>query len=148
MTIADVLDQELIKVPLKQNEKRAVIEELVDVLVSKRHLQDREKILEAVLARELLGSTGLTDGIAVPHAKTDAVDRVTVVVGISPKPIEFGAQDGKGCQAFFLVLAPEGEANNYIEVLASIARAVTVPTLRRMLFSARSADEVLRLFFD
>ncbi len=148
MTLADVLDKDLMKIPLQGETKHAVIEELVDVLVDRRGLHNREEILSAVLSREALGSTGLADGIAIPHAKTTAVETVSVVVGISAKPIDFDAQDGKGSQFFFLVVAPEHEASAHIEVLASIARATTSPAFKRLLGAAKNADEVLGLFLD
>jgi fructose-specific phosphotransferase system IIA component len=148
MTFTDVLDKDLIKVPLEHSTKNAIIEELVDVLASKRGKSHREEILKAVLDREALGSTGLADSIAIPHAKTAAVDKVAVVVGISRTPVDFNAQDGKLSQFFFLVIAPEKEASAHIEVLASIARATSSPAFRRLLQSARSADEVMRLFLD
>jgi mannitol/fructose-specific phosphotransferase system IIA component (Ntr-type) len=148
MTLTDVLDRDLMKIPLLSTTKHALIEELVDVLVQKRHVRNREELLSAVLSREALGSTGLADGIAIPHAKTTAVDTVSVVMGITREPIDFDAQDGKGSQFFFLVLAPEHEASAHIEVLASIARATASPALRRLLAASHSADEVMRLFLD
>ncbi|MEA5032452.1 MAG: PTS sugar transporter subunit IIA [Sphaerochaeta sp.] len=148
MTLTDVLDRDLMKIPLQSTTKHALIEELVDVLVHTRHVKNREELLSAVLSREALGSTGLADGIAIPHAKTTAVDTVSVVMGITREPIDFDAQDGKGSQFFFLVLAPEHEASAHIEVLASIARATASPALRRLLAASHSADEVMRLFLD
>ncbi len=148
MTLTDVLEKDLVKVPLQATTKNEIIEELVDVLVKARRLHNREEILAAVLAREALGSTGLADGVAVPHAKTAAVTSVSVVMGITPKPIDFDAQDGKGSQFFFLVLAPEKESSAYIEVLVSIARATSSPVMRRLLASARSSDDVMRFFMD
>jgi mannitol/fructose-specific phosphotransferase system IIA component (Ntr-type) len=131
MTLTDVLDKNLIKVPLESDTKHAVLEELVDVLAKSREGTDREELLSAVIARETLGSTGLAEGIAIPHAKTSSIDAITVVLGITRKPIEFNSQDGKGSQFFFLVLAPEHEASAHIEVLASIARATASPIVRR-----------------
>lgn len=148
MTLTDVLEKDLIKIPLRSETKNAVIEELVDILVEKKKLSNREEILSAVLSREALGSTGLADGIAIPHAKTTAVDSVSVVVGIAAKPIEFDAQDGKGSQFFFLVVAPEHEASAHIEVLASIARATASPAFKRLLGASHNAEEVMGLFLD
>ena len=148
MTLMDVLDKDLIRVPLEHSTKTGIIEELVDVLASKQNPARRSEILAAVLDRERLGSTGLADGIAIPHAKTSAVTKVSVAVGISRIPIDFQAQDGKPSQFFFLVLAPEEESAAYIEVLASIARSTASPVFRRLLAGARSADEVVRLFLD
>lgn len=148
MTLTDVLDRDLMKIPLEAQTKSAVLEELIDVLVKNRHVRSREELLSAVIARETLGSTGLADGIAIPHAKTSAIDSVAVVLGITAQPIDFDAQDGKGSQFFFLVLAPEREASAHIEVLASIARATASAAMRRLLAAARSADEVMQLFLD
>ncbi|MDD4763044.1 MAG: PTS sugar transporter subunit IIA [Sphaerochaetaceae bacterium] len=148
MTLMDVLDKNLIQVPLKHSTKDEIIAELADLLVAHRPALDRDGILKAVIDRERMGSTGLADGIAIPHAKTAAIDRVSVAIGISKVPVDFRAQDGKPSQFFFLVLAPEKESAAYIEILASIARATASPVFRRLLSSARSADEVVRLFLD
>ena len=148
MTLMDVLDKNLIRVPLEHSTKIGIIEELVDLITGGQAGQAHDEILRAVMDREALGSTGLADGIAIPHAKTGAVSNVKVAVGISRLPIDFQAQDGKPSQFFFLVLAPEKESAAYIEVLASIARATASPVFRRLLGNARSADEVVRLFLD
>jgi mannitol/fructose-specific phosphotransferase system IIA component (Ntr-type) len=148
MTLMDVLDKNLIKIPLAGETKSEIIEELVDVLVSHRAQLNREEILSAVLAREALGSTGLSDGVAIPHAKTTAISSVSLVIGIAGKPVDFDAQDGKGSQFFFLVVAPENEASAHIEVLASIARATSSAPFRRLLSAARTTEEVMELFID
>ena len=148
MTLMDVLNRDLIKIPLQAETKNTIIEELVDVLVSEKSLSNREEILSAILAREALGSTGLADGIAIPHAKTTAIEQVAVVVGIAPKPIDFDAQDGKGSQFFFLVVAPKHEASAHIEILASIARATASSAFRRLLGASRTPEEVMSLFLD
>jgi len=70
------------------------------------------------------------------------------VMGITPEPIDFKAQDGKGSQLFFLVLAPEKESSAYIELLASIARATSSAVVRRMMIKAHTPDEVLQLLLD
>jgi nitrogen PTS system EIIA component len=148
MTFTDVLEKDLIKVPLEHTTKNEIIEELVDLLARKTGKAQRDDILQAVLDREALGSTGLADSIAIPHAKTAAVDKVSVAVGISRLPVDFDAQDGNPSQFFFLVIAPEKEASAHIEILASIARATASPAFRRLLQGARSAEEVMRLFLD
>ena len=148
MTLMDVLDKNLIQVPLKHSTKDEIIAELVDLLVAHRPALDRDGILKAVIDRERMGSTGLADGIAIPHAKTAAIDRVSVAIGISKVPVDFRAQDGKPSLFFFFVLASDIVSGAYIEILASSARATASPVFRRLLSSARSADEVVRLFLD
>jgi len=148
MTLTDVLDKDLIKVPLEGTSKRDIIEELVTHLTQLRSLENKDEILQAVLERESLGSTGLADGIAIPHAKTSAVKEVYLVVGISDTPIEFDAQDGEGSLYFFLVLAPEHEASAHIEILSSIARTTASTSFKRLLRSSRTKEDVYSLFFD
>ncbi|MDC7246689.1 MAG: PTS sugar transporter subunit IIA [Sphaerochaetaceae bacterium] len=148
MTLTDILDRDLIKVPLEGRSKHEIIEELVDLLSQKKALTNREEILSAVLERESLGSTGLADGIAIPHAKTAAVDRVYLVVGLADTSVDFDAQDGEGSLYFFLVLAPEHEASAHIEILSSIAKTTASASFKRLLRLAKTSEDVYSLFID
>ena len=148
MTLGDVLEINYIKIPMSGKSKKELIEELVTILFTSGHIKDYQTALHAVLSRESLGSTGLEDGIAIPHAKTSAVDKVLVALGICKQPIDFNSQDGKPTQCIFLVLAPESESNAHIEVLSSIARATSSQIFRRLLVQANTAQEVIELFID
>jgi fructose-specific phosphotransferase system IIA component len=148
MTLSDVLHKDLIKVPLESSTKSAIIEELVTHLAITRNLSNKDEILAAVLEREELGSTGLADGIAIPHAKTKAVDQVYLVVGISKTPVDFDAQDGEESNYFFLVLAPEHEASAHIEILSSIARTTASASFKRLLRLAKDSEDLYSLFID
>ena len=110
--------------------------------------QQFEQILDVVLNRESLGSTGIGNGIAIPHAKTDVVEQVVMVVGISRFPVDFDSPDGQKSRIFFLVLAPSKQASAHVELLASIARTCTSQVFRRMLDQARDNEEVVRLFME
>ncbi len=150
MNVLDVLDKNLVKVPLMHTDKRGVINELVEVVAKAKgySTQQFEQILDAVLNRESLGSTGIGNGIAIPHAKTDVVDHVSMVVGISRFPVDFDSPDGQKSRIFFLVLAPSKQASAHVELLASIARTCTSQVFRRMLEQARDNEEVVRLFME
>ena len=148
MTLSDVLHKDLIKVPLESSTKSAIIKELVTHLAVTRNLSNKDEILAAVLEREELGSTGLADGIAIPHAKTKAVDQVYLVVGISKTPVDFDAQDGEESNYFFLVLAPEHEASAHIEILSSIARTTASASFKRLLRLAKDSEDLYSLFID
>ncbi len=150
MNVLDVLDKNLVKVPLMHTDKRAIINELVEVLAKAKgySTQQFEQILDAVLNRESLGSTGIGNGIAIPHAKTDVVEQVVMVVGISRFPVDFDSPDGQKSRIFFLVLAPSKQASAHVELLASIARTCTSQVFRRMLEQARDNEEVVRLFME
>jgi len=112
MNVLDVLDKDLVKVPLLSSDKKGIIVELVDTLVKAKGYSaaQGEQILDAVLARESLGSTGIGGGIAIPHAKIDVIEEVTMVLGISRESIDFDSPDGEMSRIFFLVLAPSKQA--------------------------------------
>jgi PTS system nitrogen regulatory IIA component len=150
MNIVDVLDKDMIKVPLVATDKMGIITELVDVLAKKKGYteEQRSTLLDAVLKRESLGSTGIGKGICIPHAKTDAVKEISMVVGVSKAEIEFGSPDDEKGRIFFLVIAPETAASAHVELLASIARTCSSPLFRKMVLQAQSADEVYHLFMD
>ena len=90
----------------------------------------------------------LVDGIAIPHAKTDAVSEVFVVVGVSAAPVPFESQDGEDCSYFFLVLAPSDHASAHIEILSAIARTTASSSFKRILKAVKSPDELYELFID
>ena len=125
MALLDAIKKNLIKVPLVSTDKDGVIEE-----------------------REMLGSTALENGIAIPHAKIEGLDKVSVVIGISRLPVAFGAPDGKGTNVFFLVLAPPENPSEHIQILSSIAKACSSQLFMRMLLSSKTKEDVYNLFFE
>lgn len=145
MALIDRIGADVIKVPLENTSKSEVIRELVAVLEQAGKVRDADAVYNALLERESQGSTGLEHGIAVPHAKTDAVETLTVAVGISPSGVEFGALDGQPSKLFFLLLAPHDQAGPHIEALAEIARLSQSQAFLRALIGSRSAAEVLEL---
>ncbi len=146
MAIADLLSSGVIKVGLTSRDKPSVLRELVRVLIDAGKIHDEENVLRALLRREELQSTGLTGGVAVPHAKTGAVSSLTLALGISRKGIDFDAADGCPSRLFFLMLAPPDRSGPHIEALAEIARRSQSATFTKAVISAPSAEEVLRLF--
>ncbi len=146
MALIDLISEEVVKVPMEATTKRAAIEELIDVLVRAGKVKDREKVLEAVLKRENLGSTGLEKGIAVPHAKAGEVPALTLAIGISFTGVDFGAIDGKPSKVFFLMLAAPDQSGPHIEALAEIARITRSETFCRLLTAAATPREVVQLF--
>ncbi len=150
MNLLDVLDKDLVKVPLTASDKQGIITELVEVVAKAKGYSNSqfEDILESVRNRESLGSTGIGNGIAIPHAKTNVIKHVMLVVGVSRFPVEFDSPDGQKSRLFFMVLAPSSEASAHVELLASIARTCTSNVFRRMLEQAKDKDEVVRLFME
>jgi mannitol/fructose-specific phosphotransferase system IIA component (Ntr-type) len=122
--------------------KRSVIEALIDLIVASGHATDREAILAAVLDREAKGSTGLENGIAIPHARTTGVSDVVVALGISRAGIDFDSVDGKPCHLVFLILAPPHESTKYLKALSAVALIGRDAALIHRLRSAESPKEV------
>jgi PTS system nitrogen regulatory IIA component len=148
MALVDLIQPEVVKVPLVSTTKSDVIRELVEVLRDAGRITEVEPVYEALMQREGMGSTGLEQGIAVPHAKTQAVRSLTMALGIAPRGIDFQSIDGSPSKLFFLLLAPPDQSGPHIEALAEIARITKSQSFCRMLTAARSAEEVVELFSE
>ena len=150
MTLLEALDKNLIKVPLSSADGSDVIDELVGLFAKERNLSAAEEkaIANAVKEREALGSTAMENGIAIPHARIEGLDRSAVVIGVSRLPVAFGSADGSGTKVFFLVLAPKDNPSEHIQILSSIAKAASSQLFVRMLLSSKTKDDVYQLFFE
>ncbi len=146
MALVDLISEEVVKVPLASTDKPGVLRELLEILKDAGMINDLDRVLEAIFKREELGSTGLEEGIAVPHAKTDAVKSLTIAIGISPQGIDFHSLDGKPSQLFFLMLAPPDQSGPHIEALAEIAKLSKSRAFCNALIHAQSAKEIVALF--
>jgi fructose-specific phosphotransferase system IIA component len=146
MALIELISEEVVKVPLTSQSKPEIIKELIQLLHERGHIEQIEVAYDAVLTREAQGSTGLENGIAVPHAKTDAVKSLTIAIGISPAGVDFEALDGNPSQLLFLILAPPDQPGPYIEALAEIARLTRSKAFYNMVITAVSAREVVEIF--
>ena len=121
-SLAAYLKLELIEPALRATSKPAVIEELLDMLCRARLVSDRDMALRDVLAREESMSTGLQHGVAIPHARTDAVNRIVCVVGVHRKGIDFGSIDGEPARIFVLTLSPRSRATPHMRFMSLVGR--------------------------
>lgn len=147
MKLTDYITPGHIKIGLEAVNKEEVIEELVELLVESCDLCDADTIYEAVMSRERDGSTGLEKGIAIPHAKCDAVGGLSVVVGISKDGIDFESQDGKPAHLFFLMVAPKSESGPHVQAIAKIVKMIKVDRFRETLLMAETPEKVIE-FID
>ena len=145
MRLRDLLDETVVGVGLESRDKEECFEEMIDLLVRAGRLSDRAGALEAVHQREQQGTTGISDGIAIPHGKHASIPTLTVAVGTSPDGIEFDAVDGEPVHAVFMLLARINDPGPHIRALAEIARLVQTPGLYRRLVEAGSAREILNI---
>ncbi len=118
MKISEILDKRAIKIGMTSNTKEDTLKELVDVLAKVEDIGDPKGIVKALIDRENLGSTGIGQGIAIPHGKTDKVKRLIAVLGISKTGVNFDALDGEAVYIFVLLVAPKATAGPHLKALA------------------------------
>jgi mannitol/fructose-specific phosphotransferase system IIA component (Ntr-type) len=143
MRLRDLLDESVVKVGLKSLEKEECFEEMIDLLVRAGRLSDRAGALAAVRLREAQGTTGIGQGVAIPHGKHPSVPALTAALGTSAKGIEFDSIDGEKAHLVFLLLARNDDPGPHVRALAEIARLIQTPGFYRKLTRARSAREIL-----
>ena len=143
MTLLEILSSETTIVGLKANSKEEIIEELVDCLDASDAISDRDKVLQAVVEREKIMSTGIGDGIAIPHGKSDAVQRLVAALGTHRHGVDFEALDGEPAFVFFLLVSPANVSGPHIKALARISRLLKNDEFKKSLIEASTPAEVL-----
>ncbi len=145
MKIVDLLDPNHILPSLAATNKRAVLEELADALVKGFDNLDRNRVVEVLMERESLGSTGIGDNIAIPHGKLPNLDNLVLCFGRSLPGVNFDSMDGKPTHLFFLLIAPENSIGLHLKALAKISRMLKDSSFRRNLMEAADAAAIMKL---
>ena len=145
MTLKKPLTAETISLDLKGATKEAILSEMVDLLVASGHIRDRDAVLKAVMERERRMSTGMQNGIAIPHGKTDSVNCLVAALGIKRGGVDFGALDGQPSNIFVMTVSPDSRTGPHIQFLAEISRPLNDAAVRAKLLSATTREEVLHL---
>ncbi|MDO5088834.1 MAG: fructose PTS transporter subunit IIA [Leptotrichiaceae bacterium] len=143
--IADYINVKTVELDLKSKTKNAVIKELFENIKKSGYVKNEEAALNDLYAREDMGSTGIGKNVAVPHAKTDAVDELTVTLGISRNGIEYGAIDEENVNIFFMFLCPKDQSQEYLRVLARISRLIREDKFRENLMKAKTEEEIIEI---
>lgn len=147
MKIMDFLCKKAISVELKSNDKDGVIKELTDLLVSAEEVEkkNKNKVIDTLMARESLGSTGIGQGIGIPHGKCDCVKSLVAAFGISQKGVDFNSLDGEPTYIFFLLVAPQDSAGPHLKALARISRLLKDKYLRESLRQCQDPKDVIKI---
>ena len=145
MKITDLLKPESILLNAAPIDKADAIYTLGDLMDKGGNLSDKAEYLKAVFAREEAGSTGLGDGIATPHAKSNGVKEAGLAAMVVPNGVDFDALDGQPSRLFFMIAAPEGAADTHVEVLSKLATMVIDPDFKNALIQAATVDRFLEL---
>ncbi|MDD5755738.1 MAG: PTS sugar transporter subunit IIA [bacterium] len=145
MKLMDFIVKDAIVVNLQGTEKKDVLEEMTEALVKSKKISSREKVVKILLDREELGSTGIGQGIAIPHGKTNEVDNVVIAFGSSKQGIEFESLDGEAVYLVFLLLAPVESTGIHLKALAKISRILKDKHFRQSLRDAKDVVEVTKI---
>ncbi|MCL1972775.1 MAG: PTS sugar transporter subunit IIA [Endomicrobia bacterium] len=145
MKIMDFLSPDVITVDLKATDKKSAIVELVEMLKSTKKVKKTDEIIEVVLEREKLGSTGIGQGVAIPHGKTDVLQEQVGALGISRKGIEFNSLDGEPVHIIFLLVGPVEVAGQHLKALSRISRLFKDKFLRQAIRDAKTKEEIVKI---
>ena len=143
MKLLDILSIQSAIVDLKGETKEHIITELVDSLEIGKVISDRDKVLGAVLEREKIMSTGIGDGIAIPHGKSEAVIKLAAALGTQRRGVDFEALDGEPAYVFFLLVSPANVSGPHIKALARISRLLKNDDFKKRLGDAPSTEEII-----
>ncbi len=149
MSLTDSLKKEYCFCPLEGENKMELLENLVHEFSIAYGLdEDQEKsALNAVLEREKLGSTGLENGVAIPHAKVDFIKEPVVSLAVGRKEIDFDSADGKPTSVYFLVFGSPDHPSEHVQVLSQIAQVVKNSTMMRLIKNSKSQEDLISVFF-
>ena len=145
MRITDLLSKQSITLDLKATNKMAAIDELVDLVHASGNLSDKEEYKKGIIAREEQSTTGIGEGIAIPHAKTKAVKKACLGAAVSQSGVDYESFDGSLAHLFFMIAAPDGANNTHLEVLSRLSTILMDEDFRKNLMNAKSVDEFLSL---
>ncbi|RKD32080.1 PTS sugar transporter subunit IIA [Thermohalobacter berrensis] len=145
MKIIDLLTEDQICLDIKANDKEEVIKKMVDILDKNDRLHDKEKVLEAVFEREKTFSTGIGNGIAIPHGKSSGVKKASIVFARSKKGIDFSSLDGEPAFMFFLIVVPDKANDTHLKVLSQLSRKLMHKELRESLMKAETPHEIIEI---
>ncbi|HEV8538561.1 MAG TPA: PTS sugar transporter subunit IIA [Bacteroidota bacterium] len=146
MKISDILEEKLVATHLQGNSKDAIINEMVDLVAHSSKVIDKEKVRSAIFEREKIMSTGVGNGFAIPHGKTDAVSDIVAAFGITAGPINYQALDEKPVRLVFLLVGKDNLVGPHIKLLSRISRLMNKEEFRARLLELQSPNEVIEAF--
>lgn len=143
--LAELLSKTVFTTSLQAKDKPGVLAELADILVANHKVDrnQRDAVHAALLERESKMSTGMQYGVAIPHAKTDAIESLVSIIALAPDGVPFEALDGAPCNIFVATLSPRSDTNSHIKFLAEVSRQLASRRVREKLLAAKNAEEMI-----
>lgn len=146
MNILDILSPKAIKVPLVATDKKGAIDELIDMLATGGMISQADALKKVVWERELQRTTGIGEGLAIPHGKSNASKSLVIAIGRPNEPIDFGAIDNKPVRLIVLLASPPDKTSDHIQALGKISRLMADPKFRIAAYTAPTAEAMYQLF--
>ena len=146
MKISDILTENLVVSGLEGSSKDDIINAMVDLIGISQKVQDREKVRQAIFDREKLMSTGVGNGFAIPHGKTDAVTDIVAAFAVTARPIDYQSLDEKPVRLVFLLVGKDSMVGPHIKLLSRISRLMNKDQFRNQLLNLKTPREIMELF--
>lgn len=148
MNLKKIISLDSVWVDLKASTKPAIIEEMVDRLISAGKIDDRPATLEAIFEREAKMSTGMQNGVAIPHGKTDSAETLVVAVGLNKAGVDFDSMDGEPSTIFIMTISSTQRRGPHIQFLAEISRLISQSSFREKLLACKTHNEMYTLLTE
>ncbi len=145
MNLLDILTPECIRAPLRSVDKKGVIDELVDLLSEQSRVPDAEVLKEAVWAREQTRTTGIGQGLAIPHGKAPGMKELAMAIGKPAEPLDFESIDGEPVKLVVLLASPPDRTSDHIHALARVSRLISMESFRNKIYEATTSEEIYEL---
>lgn len=146
MKISDILDESVVRVNLKGKSKDEIINQMIAIVNHSSKILDIEKVREAIFEREKIMSTGVGNGFAIPHGKTDAVLDIVAAFAITEEPIDYESLDEQPVRLIFLLVGKDSMVGPHIKLLSRISRLMNKEEFRTKLLDAASSKQVIEIF--
>jgi fructose PTS system EIIBC or EIIC component len=146
MKITDYLTESFINASVQGRSKNDIIEEMLKLISSSERILDFEKVKRAVFEREQIMSTGVGNGFAIPHGKTDAVTDIVAGFGVTAQPIDYDALDDKPVRLVFILIGKENMIGSHIKLLSRVSRLMNNETFRNKLLTLKASNEIIAAF--
>ena len=148
MNLKTILTKDTICLHLKGTTKEEIVNELLDILVAAKKIDDRSAAYTAIMDREQKMSTGMKHGIAIPHGKSPTINDLVACIGISDAEVEFDALDHKPCRIFIMTLSPVEKTGPHLQFLAEISLLFKSAEKREEILRASTTDEVIKILSE
>ncbi|HAV43270.1 TPA: hypothetical protein DCX15_04570 [bacterium] len=144
MHLSSLIKKELVLLELKAQNKEEVIREMAELISKDKRIKDKDRLIQAMFEREELGTTGIGNGLAIPHARTDAVKDIVIAFAKSKEGADFESMDKKPANLFFMVVGPQEKNKEYLRVMSILARLFSKEENRQTLMRATTPKEIIK----